>query len=143
MQGSHVSACNLILFLFGSPVLKTCVLVVEDDFIIRMDLVDFLSEEGFEVLEAANADEAIAILETNDQIRIICTDVDMPGSMDGIKLAAAVRNRWPPVKIVVMSGHRAVTLADLPEGSLFYTKPYDTSVLGSALRGLILGMPGS
>ncbi|WP_342778220.1 response regulator [Mesorhizobium norvegicum] len=81
-----------------------CVLVVEDEPLIRMDIVDFLLGEGFEVLEAANADEAIDLLEANAQIQIMFTDIDMPGSMDGIKLAAAVRDRWPPVRIVATSG---------------------------------------
>lgn len=83
---------------------KINILVVEDEFLIRMDLVDYLSGEGFEVFEAAHTDEAIAILEANDQIQVMFTDVDMPGSMDGLKLSAAVRDRWPPVRIVVTSG---------------------------------------
>lgn len=120
---------------------KITVLVVEDEAIIRMDLVDFLTEEGFEVFEASNADEAIALLETNDKIQVIFTDVDMPGSMDGLKLSAAVRNRWPPVKIVVASGHRAVALTDLPEGSLFYAKPYDQIELVASLRGFFPAQP--
>jgi len=114
---------------------KIGILVVEDEFLIRMDLVEYLSEEGFEVFEAAHADEAIAILEANDQIRVMFTDVDMTGTMDGLKLSAAVRDRWPPVKIVVTSGHRAVTLKELPEGSLFYPKPYDHAALAASMRG--------
>lgn len=117
---------------------KLKVLVVEDEFLIRLDFVDFLTKEGFEVLEAANADEAIAILESNDTVRVMFTDVDMPGSMDGLKLSAAVRDRWPPVRIVVTSGHRAVELRDLPEGSLFYAKPYDHAAIAAALRDLLL-----
>ncbi len=116
---------------------KISVLVVEDEFLIRMDLVDHLSGEGFEVFEASNADEAIAILEANDRIQVLFTDVDMPGSMDGLKLSAAVRDRWPPVRIVVTSGHRAVVPTDLPEGSLFYAKPYDHAAVAASLRGLL------
>ncbi|MCG6116159.1 MAG: response regulator [Mesorhizobium sp.] len=116
---------------------KIKVLVVEDESLIRMDLVDFLSEEGFDVFEAADADAAIAILEANDAIQVMFTDVDMPGSMDGLKLSAAVRDRWPPVRIVVTSGHRAVELTDLPEGSLFYAKPYDHAAIAQSLRGLL------
>ena len=95
---------------------KISVLVVEDEFLIRMDLVDFLSGEGFEVFEAAHADEAIAIREANEQIQVMFTDVDMPGGMDGLKLSAAVRDRWPPDRLVVTSGHCLVALKDLPEG---------------------------
>jgi CheY-like chemotaxis protein len=104
---------------------RVAVLVVEDEPLIRMDIVDQLTGEGYVVFEAGNADEALAVLESNSEVRILFTDIDMPGSMDGIKLAAAVRNRWPPVKIVVTSGHRLVDIADLPDGSVFFTKPYD------------------
>ena len=120
---------------------KITVLVVEDEVIIRMDLVHFLIDEGFEVFEAGDADEAIGILETNDKIQLIFTDVDMPGSMDGLKLSAAVRNRWPPVKIIVTSGHRAVALTDLPEGSLFFSKPYDQTALVASLHGFFPAEP--
>ncbi len=116
---------------------KITILVVEDEFLIRMDLVEYLSGEGFEVFEAADADEAISILEANDQIQIMFTDVDMPGSMDGLKLSAAVRGRWPPVRIVVTSGHRIVALTDLPEGSLFYAKPYDHAAIAASLRDIL------
>ncbi len=115
------------------------VLVVEDEFLIRMDLVDYLSDEGFEVFEAADADEAIAILEANEQIQVMFTDVDMPGSLDGLKLSAAVRDCWPPMKIIVTSGHRAVALTDLPEGSLFYAKPYHPAAIAASLRDLLTG----
>lgn len=108
------------------------VLVVEDEVLVRLDIVDQLEGEGFEVLEAQSADEAIAILEANTQIRLLFTDIDMPGSMDGLKLAAAVRDRWPPVRIIVTSGHRLVEITDLPDGSVFFSKPYrHTDVLRS------------
>jgi CheY-like chemotaxis protein len=108
------------------------VLVVEDEPLIRMDVVDQLEAEGFEVFEAGNADDAIALLSAHPAIRILFTDIDMPGSMDGLKLAAAVRSRWPPVKIIVTSGHRQVEITDLPDGSVFFSKPYThLSVLAS------------
>lgn len=114
---------------------KVSVLVVEDEVLIRMDIADFLDREGFEVFEAGDADEAIAILESNDQVRLVMTDIDMPGTMDGLKLAAAVRNRWPPVRIVVMSGHWIVDIAELPDGSVFFAKPFqNTQVLKSMLQ---------
>ncbi|HVI80617.1 MAG TPA: response regulator, partial [Candidatus Acidoferrum sp.] len=81
------------------------VLVVEDEAFIRMDVVDVLRAAGFEVLEATNAEEAIQMLECNSDVRLVFTDIDMPGSMNGLKLAAAVRNRWPPVRIIATSGH--------------------------------------
>nr|WP_274630971.1 response regulator [Mesorhizobium shangrilense] len=103
---------------------RTSVLVVEDEPLLRFDLVDHLSEKGFDVHEASNADEAIAILENVPHIRLLFTDVDMPGSMDGLKLSAAVRDRWPPIKIIVTSGHGFVSPSDLPEGARFFSKPY-------------------
>ena len=78
-------------------------------------------------MEAFNADEAIAILEADPDIRLLFTDVDMPGSMDGLKLAAAVRDRWPPIRIIVTSGHRTVEALDMPQESLFFGKPYRPS----------------
>ena len=81
-------------------------------------------DRGFEVVEAGNADEAIAILAARDDIHLIFTDVHMPGSMDGLKLAHFVRNRWPPVKIIATSGQARITEGDLlPEGGRFLHKP--------------------
>ena len=110
------------------------VLVVEDEALVRMDIVDFLEREGFTVSEASSADEAISILERDDDVRILFTDIDMPGSMDGLKLAAAVRDRWPPVQIVVSSGHMIVDVADLPDGSMFFSKPYQSSEIALSLK---------
>ena len=81
---------------------RPAVLIVEDEFLLRMNAVEMIREAGFEVVEAGNADEAIAILENQD-IRVVFTDIQMPGSMDGLKLAAAVRSRWPPIKIIATS----------------------------------------
>jgi CheY-like chemotaxis protein len=113
------------------------ILVVEDEPLIRMDIADHLSDEGFVVFEAGDADEAIAILERDLGIRLVITDIDMPGSMDGLKLAEAVRDRWPPVKIIVVSGHRVVEITDLPDGSLFFSKPYLPAQIVSSMHGLL------
>ena len=80
------------------------VLIVEDEPLLLLYAEDFLSEAGFKTLTAPNADDAIAILERIAEIHIIFTDVQMPGSMDGLHLAEAVRDRWPPIAIVVTSG---------------------------------------
>jgi len=116
---------------------KVSVLVVEDEVLIRMDIADSLAQDGYEVFEAGNADEAIELLEASDAIRLVLTDVDMPGSMDGLKLAAAVRDRWPPVRIIVMSGHRIVEITDLPDGSVFFAKPYHSSQILTSMRQLL------
>ena len=106
-----------------------CVLVVEDENLLRMDTVYFLQEEDFKVLEAHNADAAILILEKHKEIRLIFTDVHMPGSMDGLKLAHYVRRRWPPIKIILTSGKRDLFDEEMPVDSFFMTKPYGHSTL--------------
>lgn len=120
----------------NGPATKPVVLVVEDEAFVRMDIVEQIAAAGFEVIEATNADQAIEILETNRSITIVFTDVDMPGSMDGIKLAKAVRGRWPPIKIVVTSGHLKVSDEDLPAGGVFFQKPYVPSEVIRTLRSL-------
>jgi len=112
------------------------VLVVEDEGLIRMAAADDLIDAGFTVLEAANADQAIEVLETHPGISILLTDIDMPGSMDGIRLAHAVRKRWPPVKLVLVSGHKTPDTQDLPADSTFFTKPYDMARLSKVLWSL-------
>jgi CheY-like chemotaxis protein len=115
---------------------KISVLVVEDEALIRMDMVDFLQREGFEVFEAAHAAAAIEILERTPSISVIFTDIDMPGTMDGLALAAAVRDRWPPVKIVVTSGHQTVEQSELPDGGRFFSKPYRHDAVAATFREL-------
>jgi CheY-like chemotaxis protein len=115
---------------------RLVVLVVEDEFLLRMDAVEMIEEAGFEVVEAGNADEAIGILERRLDIRVVFTDIQMPGSMNGLKLAAAVRGRWPPIKIIATSGHYAIRVGDLPEGGIFLPKPYTSERISIALREL-------
>jgi CheY-like chemotaxis protein len=116
---------------------RIAVLIVEDEAIIRMDIVSQLSDAGFDVFEAGTADEAVSLLEANASIRILFTDIDMPGSMDGLKLAVAVRDRWPPIKIVVTSGHHVIEKADLPDGSVFFSKPYHHRRIMTSFRELL------
>src|ERR1700724_94644 len=113
---------------------RPVVLIVENDVILRMDAVDMIAGAGFEVLEAGNADEAIDILESRRDITVVFTDIQMPGSMDGLKLARAVRGRWPPIKIVATSGHLDVREIDLPEGGRFLPKPYSPIQVTGVLR---------
>lgn len=95
--------------------------------------VNVVEEAGFEAVEARDADEAIRLLETVEGIRILMTDVDMPGSMDGVRLAAAVRDRWPPISIIVVSGERRPAQEDLPDG-VFFAKPYDVDQMMNQLQ---------
>jgi two-component system, response regulator PdtaR len=115
---------------------RQVVLAVEDEPLILMLAIDMIRDAGFEPLWASNADEAIRILESRNDIRIVFTDINMPGSMDGIKLAQAVRGRWPPIKIIVTSGFSGGDLKLLPEGSQFIPKPYDADQISDALHNL-------
>ena len=98
---------------------RPVVLVVEDEFLVRMYAAEMIKDAGYDVVEAINADHAIAILETRSDIRVVFTDVQLPGSMDGLKLAQAVRNRWPPVHIVITSGNSCPRNDEMPEHSIF------------------------
>src|ERR1700744_1217502 len=117
-----------------SPSQATAVLIVEDEPLVRFCAVQTVEEAGFAVIEAANADEAIAILESRRDIRVVFTDIHMPGSMDGLKLAHAVRDRWPPIKIIVTSGREKIAEQELPAGGRFFAKPYDPAQIQDTLR---------
>ena len=121
---------------------RPVVLVVEDDILLRMDAADMVREAGFEAVEAGNADEAIEILERRFDIAVVFTDIQMPGSMDGLKLAAAVRDRWPPIKIITASGRVHVGDDDIPSGSRFLPKPYSGREVAAHLRALTGFDPG-
>jgi CheY-like chemotaxis protein len=119
-----------------APCERPVVLIVEDEFLLRMDAVDMIAGAGFEVVEAGNADQAIEILESRRDITVVFTDIQMPGSMDGLKLARAIRGRWPPIKIVATSGRTNVREPDLPEGGRFLPKPYSPLQVAGVLREL-------
>jgi CheY-like chemotaxis protein len=112
------------------------ILIVEDEFLLRMDSAEMIGKAGFEVVQAANADEAIEILIARSDIHVVFTDIQMPGTMDGLKLARFGRDRWPPIKIVATSGLVRVGKNDLPEGGVFLPKPYRGDDLVAALREL-------
>jgi DNA-binding response OmpR family regulator len=111
--------------------------VVEDEALIRFTIADDLRDAGFEVFEAETADEAIAILMREKEIRLLFTDIDMPGSMDGLRLSAVVRDRWPPVRIIVTSGKQVPSPGLLPAGSQFMPKPYTTAGVLDAVRTML------
>ncbi|MDU0343214.1 response regulator [Bosea rubneri] len=116
---------------------KPIALIVEDEPLLMLHAVDIVEDAGFEVLEAANADEAVVILEGRDDIRVVITDVQMPGTMDGLKLANAVRDRWPPILIIVVPGHHKLQAGELPDDVRFLTKPYSERQMHEALSQLI------
>jgi CheY-like chemotaxis protein len=108
------------------------VLVVEDEILIREVVKDELEAAGYSVVTAADADAAIAILEARQDIHLVFTDIDMPGSMDGLKLAACVRDRWPPVHIIITTGEARP--ATIPANALFIPKPYVGRTVVAAMR---------
>ena len=101
------------------------VLVVEDEMVLRMRAVDIVEDAGFNSLEAVNADEALSILETRSDISLLFTDIQMPGSLDGLKLAHAVHKRWPAIKIILVSGQVNLSDAEKPTDSRFFGKPLE------------------
>ena len=117
---------------------RIAVLIVDDEALLRMHAADIVEEAGFLALEAKNADEAIEILESRSDIALLLTDIHMPGSMDGLKLAHAVRQKWPPIKILVVSGQIAPKLEDLPEDSQFWNKPFQAAEIIKVIRELTL-----
>jgi len=110
------------------------ILIVENEAIIRLELDDQLAEMGYQVLVASDAEEAIELLDAHPEIALMITDIAMPGSMDGIRLAQRVRGRWPPVRIIVTSGLGESLAFALPSSSVFLAKPYGPEALQTALR---------
>lgn len=109
-------------------------LIVEDEDLICEDAVRIIQAAGFDVIACANGDDALTILEARNDIAVVFTDIQMPGSMDGLKLAAAVRDRWPPIKIIATSGNIKVGIDDLPSGGQFLAKPYTAAEITGAIR---------
>ena len=115
---------------------KDTVLVVEDEALIRMHSAELIRDLGFEVIEAVDADEAVFLLESVPGIKVVFTDIQMPGSMDGLVLAAVVRDRWPPIALLITSGKVSPRTIDMPTGARFISKPYSPWQLREQLRSL-------
>ena len=113
------------------------VLIVDDEMMLRMRAVDIVQDAGFVSIEATSADEATEVLESRDDISLLFTDIQMPGSMDGLKLAHAVHTRWPHIKIILVSGQIAVTDADKPVDSRFFPKPLEIHQMVLELQAMI------
>jgi CheY-like chemotaxis protein len=122
---------------------KTVILVVEDEAIIRMGAVQMLEDAGFEVVEASNAHDALGILEARNDVRAVFTDINMPGTLDGLRLARMVRGRWPPIHLIVTSGLLSPNDNDLPPGGKFIRKPYDPAHVIATIHGLLSPIPPS
>ena len=101
------------------------VLIVEDDELVRELGVELLSDAGFQVLEATNGEEALSLLESNPNVRVLFTDINMPGPLDGITLASVAALQWPHLAIIIGSGNVLPRSGGLPRGMVFIRKPYD------------------
>ena len=106
------------------PPASLVVLVVEDEPLQRMMAVDLVEDAGFEALHVASAADAVLILESRLDIRVVFTDIDMPGGLNGMQFAAAVRDRWPPIELIIVSGKRRPLPEELPKRGVFFQKPY-------------------
>ena len=120
---------------------KAVILVVEDEALIRMGAVEMLEDAGFEVVEAWNAHDALGILESRSDVRAVFTDINMPGTLDGMRLARLVRDRWPPIHLIVTSGLISPNDDDLPPGGRFIRKPYDPKHVIATVRELLNQYP--
>jgi two-component sensor histidine kinase/CheY-like chemotaxis protein len=121
----------------GAAAALPTVLIVEDEMVLRMRAVDIVEDAGFTPIEAVNADDALAILESRSDIELLFTDIQMPGSMDGLKLAHAVHERWPKIKIILVSGQLTLTDADKPADSRFFGKPLDVKTMIAEMQDMM------
>lgn len=113
---------------------RPVVLLVEDELLVRLTQVEILRDAEFWVVEAQDADEAFDLLKKRPDINVVLTDVNMPGSIDGFEFARLVRQGWPDVGVLVISGKVAPKPGDLPEGTHFLQKPIRPEALVKALK---------
>jgi CheY-like chemotaxis protein len=113
------------------------VLIVEDEMILRMRAVNMVEDAGYAPVEALDTDEAIAILESRSDIALMCTDIQLPGSMDGLGLAHTVHKRWPAIKIIVVSEQLNPPNIDFPPCSRFFGKPLQAWQIIAQMRSMI------
>ena len=119
------------------PAVIPIVLIVEDEMLLRMRAVDMVEDAGFTSIEAVDADQAVAILESRSDIALLFTDIQMPGSMDGLRLAHAVHERWPPIKIILVSGQLELANIDIPANSRFFGKPLEAKNMIAEMQEMI------
>ena len=112
-------------------------LLVEDEVFVRLVSSEFLSEAGYEVVEAESADEALHLLEVASEFHVMFSDIRMPGSMNGLELAKVVHERWPAIKILLTSGDTWPSRGEMPVSGQFLAKPYQVDVLQQRLANLL------
>ena len=116
---------------------KAAILVVEDEALIRIWAADLLEEDGFSVLEAKDADAALKVLEARPDVKLLLTDVQMPGSLNGMELASEVHARWPHILLVITSGRDRPARAEIPDDGRFVAKPYSAEELLVQVKDLL------
>jgi len=117
--------------------LPRVVLVVEDEMLLRMRAVDMVEDAGYVPVEAVDADEALTILQSRSDIALLFSDIQMPGSMSGLQLALAVHERWPRIKIILVSGQLKLSQSEIPENSRFFGKPLDSVEMIAEIREML------
>ena len=110
------------------------VLIVEDHLLVQITATAQIEDAGMATFVANDADEALQILATRNDVRTVFTDIDMPGTMDGLALAMVVRERWPDIRVVVTSGGKPRAVDRLPDDVAFFQKPYEYSAIVDELR---------
>jgi len=116
---------------------KTVILVVDDEPLLRMDLEDSLYIAGYQVVAAGNADEAVAILSQRNDIGLVVTDIHMPGSMDGLALLQTIRDRWPPVRIMIASSQTRFAPGQIPDDVPVFSKPFAYASINAKARQML------
>jgi len=125
------------MIVLDHPIVPSVVLIVEDEMLLRMRAVDMVEDAGFTPVEAVDADEAVAILESRSDIALLFTDIQMPGGMDGLRLAHAVHERWPPIKIILVSGQLRPANIEIPADSRFFGKPLEAKEMIAEMQNMI------
>jgi CheY-like chemotaxis protein len=126
-----------IMMVLDHSVVPAVVLVVEDEMLLRMRAVDMVEDAGYTSVEAVDAEEAVAILEARSDIALLFTDIQMPGRMDGLGLAHAVHERWPPIKIILVSGQLKPANIEIPANSRFFGKPLEAKIMIALMQSMI------
>jgi CheY-like chemotaxis protein len=120
-----------------NSIVPAVVLVVEDEMLLRMRAVDMVEDAGYTPVEAVDAEQAVAILESRSDIALLFTDIQMPGSMDGLELAHSVHERWPPIRIIMVSGQLNAANIDIPADSRFFGKPLEPGKMIAEMQNMI------
>jgi CheY-like chemotaxis protein len=126
-----------VMMVLDRSSLPAVILVVEDEMLLRMRVVDMVEDAGYTSVEAVDADQAVAILESRSDIALLFTDIQMPGAMDGLALAHSVHKRWPPIKIILVSGQLQLSSGDIPPDSRFFGKPLKAGEMIAEMRDMI------